>query len=110
MKTIKDLKDQNQWDELRYDDKLDIVINTLFMHGKINEEIEMSCGDYGEVIVELNCVEDDDKMALTEGWLSVKDDNIFQTDLHRGDCSHWYISDQMWEDLYTLLEDITDWS
>ena len=110
MKTIKDLKDQQEWDDLQYSERTEIAINTLFMAGKINEELKMGCNEGNDgVIVELCSVEDDDREALTQGWLHIKDGVLFEANIYTSDESHWYISDRLWDDLYMLLEELVDW-
>lgn len=108
MNTIKNM-DYRKWDELDYGEKLDVTINTLFTLGKINEEIEITIGDdYGEATIELSCIEDDEKLALTEGWICLKDGASFEVNLHRGDNSHYYIADEMWGDIFTMLESLEE--
>lgn len=109
LKTIKDLKNQHEWWDINdCSEKLEIVINTLFMAGKINEELKMSLGDFGEATVEL-CCNEDDRDALQEGWIRIADKPTIEINLFQGDNSHYLINDDLWDYLYNLMEEVVDW-
>lgn len=109
MKTIKDF-DRNQWNELDFDDKLDVAINTMFVHNKINIEEKVRVGEFDhEVTIELSCVEDDDKKALTEGWICIEDKPRVTINLWRGNGQPYFTdADSIMYELFNYLKEMEE--
>lgn len=106
MKTIKNIT-FSEWDEFDYNEKLNVAINTMFLAEKINVREKITIGDdYGEAIIELNCIEEDEKLALTEGWIQIKDGPYFELNLWRENAGHYWLSDNFWSDLHSYLQNI----
>lgn len=112
MKTIKDIKNYNDWNELNFDEKLDITINTMFVHGKINTREKMSVGDWGDdAIIELSCIEDDDKMALTDGWIKITEGSGARIELNLWrDNGQPYFTDEnsLFDTIYNYLDGLRE--
>jgi len=107
MKTIKDVQ-WKDWQELDFEEKLDVTINTMFIHSKINTEEKMSVGDFGgEALIELVCLEDDDKSALTEGWIEITENGgaRIEINLWRGNGQPYFTdADMIFDTIFEYLE------
>lgn len=107
MKTIKDIN-YKEWDALDWDDRLDVTINSMFIHNKINVPEKMHM-EYGDSIIELCCAEDDDKLALTEGWIKIVEDGGARIELNlwRGNGQPYFTdADFIWYTIFTYLEEL----
>jgi len=109
MKTIKDV-DWKQWKELDFEEKLDVTINTMFVHGKINIEEKMHM-EFSDAIIELSCVEDDEKLALTEGWIKITEDGgaRIEINLWRGNGQPYFTDEEsIWQVVFNYLEGLEE--
>jgi hypothetical protein len=109
MKTIKDIN-WEQWKELDFDEKLDVTINTMFVHGKINTPEKMHM-EYADAIIELSSAEDNDKLALTEGWIKIIEDGgaRIEINLWRENGQPYFTDEEsMWQTVFNYLEGLEE--
>jgi len=106
MKTIKDIT-YKEWDELDWDERLEITINTLFIYKKVNvEEVIPTEYDFG-ITIELCCVEDDVREALTKGWIRIKQHSYLELNLWQGNGQPYFTdADLIWRTIYEYLNEL----
>src|SRR6266571_8972102 len=105
MKTIKDIT-YKEWDAMDWEDRLDTTINSMFIHNKINTPEKMHM-EFADAIIELSCVADDEKLALTEGWIKITENggSRIELNLWRENGQPYFTDeDSLWYTIFTYLE------
>lgn len=110
MKTINNIDYQN-WQNLDWEERLDITINTMFIKDLINKPQVFEFNDVQHGVIELQHVEEDEKLALTEGWICLRQSAGPEIELNlfrESGCPIFADYEEIWGAVYSYLETLRD--